>query len=93
MQNETSFGTSLDDVTFVAPVGKISGIAGVSGNGWAKLLAALSGFRFQLRLSGLRTEDREGLPRYRAPARNRLQESRELQHLRCGARPAAIFPA
>src|ERR1700742_1715025 len=37
------FGTSLDDVSFSVHAGEIFGIAGVSGNGQAELLAALSG--------------------------------------------------
>src|SRR5260370_77386 len=37
------FGTSLDDVSFAVKAGEIFGIAGVSGNGQAELLAALSG--------------------------------------------------
>ncbi|HKT96785.1 MAG TPA: ABC transporter ATP-binding protein [Paraburkholderia sp.] len=43
MPSEDPFGTSLDDVTFAVHVGEILGIAGVSGNGQAELLAALSG--------------------------------------------------
>jgi simple sugar transport system ATP-binding protein len=37
------FGTSLDHVSFAVRGGEIFGIAGVSGNGQAELLAALSG--------------------------------------------------
>ncbi|BAN22996.1 ABC transporter ATP-binding protein [Caballeronia insecticola] len=37
------FGTSLDNVSFAVHAGEIFGIAGVSGNGQAELLAALSG--------------------------------------------------
>ena len=37
------FGTTLTDVTFGVHAGEIFGIAGVSGNGQAELLAALSG--------------------------------------------------
>ena len=37
------FGTSLHDVSFSVHAGEIFGIAGVSGNGQAELLAALSG--------------------------------------------------
>ena len=37
------FGTTLADVTFGVHAGEIFGIAGVSGNGQAELLAALSG--------------------------------------------------
>jgi len=37
------FGTSLQDVSFSVHAGEIFGIAGVSGNGQAELLAALSG--------------------------------------------------
>jgi simple sugar transport system ATP-binding protein len=37
------FGTSLDDVSFSVHAGEIFGIAGVSGNGQAELLSALSG--------------------------------------------------
>ncbi|CAN7329321.1 ABC transporter ATP-binding protein [Trinickia sp. LjRoot230] len=39
------FGTSLVDVSFDVHAGEIFGIAGVSGNGQAELLAALSGER------------------------------------------------
>jgi ABC-type uncharacterized transport system ATPase subunit len=37
------FGTSLQDVSFAVHAGEIFGIAGVSGNGQAELLSALSG--------------------------------------------------
>ncbi|SAL56288.1 ABC transporter ATP-binding protein [Caballeronia telluris] len=37
------FGTSLDNVSFAVKAGEIFGIAGVSGNGQAELLASLSG--------------------------------------------------
>jgi simple sugar transport system ATP-binding protein len=37
------FGTSLDNVSFSVRAGEIFGIAGVSGNGQAELLASLSG--------------------------------------------------
>jgi simple sugar transport system ATP-binding protein len=37
------FGTSLENVSFVVQAGEIFGIAGVSGNGQAELLASLSG--------------------------------------------------
>jgi general nucleoside transport system ATP-binding protein len=43
MPSDDPFGTSLDDVTFAVHGGEILGIAGVSGNGQAELLAALSG--------------------------------------------------
>ncbi|MFX1672288.1 ABC transporter ATP-binding protein [Paraburkholderia sp. A2WS-5] len=43
MPSEDPFGTSLEDVTFAVHAGEILGIAGVSGNGQAELLAALSG--------------------------------------------------
>jgi len=43
MPSADPFGTSLDDVTFAVHAGEILGIAGVSGNGQAELLAALSG--------------------------------------------------
>lgn len=43
MASEDPFGTSLDDVSFAVHAGEILGIAGVSGNGQAELLAALSG--------------------------------------------------
>nr|WP_118181427.1 ABC transporter ATP-binding protein [Paraburkholderia phosphatilytica] len=43
--SEDPFGTSLDDVSFSVHAGEIFGIAGVSGNGQAELLAALSGER------------------------------------------------
>ncbi len=41
--SDDPFGTSLDDVSFSVHSGEIFGIAGVSGNGQAELLAALSG--------------------------------------------------
>jgi ABC-type uncharacterized transport system ATPase subunit len=41
--SDDPFGTSLDDVSFSVHAGEIFGIAGVSGNGQAELLAALSG--------------------------------------------------
>ncbi|WP_233863231.1 ABC transporter ATP-binding protein [Paraburkholderia adhaesiva] len=41
--SEDPFGTTLTDVTFGVHAGEIFGIAGVSGNGQAELLAALSG--------------------------------------------------
>ncbi|UXU85910.1 ABC transporter ATP-binding protein [Burkholderia sp. S-53] len=41
--SEDPFGTSLADVSFGVHAGEILGIAGVSGNGQAELLAALSG--------------------------------------------------
>jgi simple sugar transport system ATP-binding protein len=41
--SDDPFGTSLDDVSFGVHAGEIFGIAGVSGNGQAELLAALSG--------------------------------------------------
>ena len=43
MPSDDPFGTSLDDVSFGVHAGEILGIAGVSGNGQAELLAALSG--------------------------------------------------
>ncbi|MFC5427837.1 ABC transporter ATP-binding protein [Paraburkholderia denitrificans] len=43
MPSADPFGTSLADVTFGVHAGEIFGIAGVSGNGQAELLAALSG--------------------------------------------------
>lgn len=43
MASEDPFGTSLHDVTLDVHAGEIVGIAGVSGNGQAELLAALSG--------------------------------------------------
>ncbi|HEY1610606.1 MAG TPA: ATP-binding cassette domain-containing protein, partial [Paraburkholderia sp.] len=43
MPNDDPFGTSLADVSFSVHAGEIVGIAGVSGNGQAELLAALSG--------------------------------------------------
>ncbi|QVN23252.1 ABC transporter ATP-binding protein [Burkholderia pyrrocinia] len=45
MPSEDPFGTSLDRITFGVHGGEIVGIAGVSGNGQAELLAALSGER------------------------------------------------
>jgi ABC-type uncharacterized transport system ATPase subunit len=41
--SDDPFGTSLENVTFDVHAGEIFGIAGVSGNGQAELLAALSG--------------------------------------------------
>ncbi len=41
--SDDPFGTSLENVTFAVHAGEILGIAGVSGNGQAELLAALSG--------------------------------------------------
>lgn len=41
--SDDPFGTSLRDVSFSVHAGEIFGIAGVSGNGQAELLAALSG--------------------------------------------------
>ncbi|MEX3824009.1 ABC transporter ATP-binding protein, partial [Paraburkholderia sp. BR14262] len=43
MPSDDPFGTSLNDVSFGVHAGEILGIAGVSGNGQAELLAALSG--------------------------------------------------
>ncbi|GLU31771.1 ABC transporter ATP-binding protein [Trinickia caryophylli] len=43
--SDDPFGTSLADVSFDVHAGEIFGIAGVSGNGQAELLAALSGER------------------------------------------------
>ncbi|WP_321784738.1 ABC transporter ATP-binding protein [Paraburkholderia sp. J94] len=43
MPSDDPFGTSLKDVSFGVHAGEILGIAGVSGNGQAELLAALSG--------------------------------------------------
>ncbi|WP_322008795.1 ABC transporter ATP-binding protein [Paraburkholderia sp. J12] len=43
MPSDDPFGTSLSDVSFGVHAGEILGIAGVSGNGQAELLAALSG--------------------------------------------------
>jgi general nucleoside transport system ATP-binding protein len=43
MPSDDPFGTSLSDVSFAVHAGEILGIAGVSGNGQAELLAALSG--------------------------------------------------
>ena len=42
---ETPHGTRLEDVSFALRAGEILGVAGVSGNGQAELLAALSGER------------------------------------------------
>ncbi|WMY06778.1 ABC transporter ATP-binding protein [Paraburkholderia phenoliruptrix] len=41
--SDDPFGTSLDNVSFAVHAGEIFGIAGVSGNGQAELLSALSG--------------------------------------------------
>jgi general nucleoside transport system ATP-binding protein len=43
MASDDPFGTSLNDVSFGVHAGEILGIAGVSGNGQAELLGALSG--------------------------------------------------
>lgn len=43
VQSDDPFGTSLENVTLDVHAGEIFGIAGVSGNGQAELLAALSG--------------------------------------------------
>ena len=43
LPSDDPFGTTLADVTFGVHAGEIFGIAGVSGNGQAELLAALSG--------------------------------------------------
>jgi simple sugar transport system ATP-binding protein len=43
VQSDDPFGTSLDNVSFSVQAGEIFGIAGVSGNGQAELLSALSG--------------------------------------------------
>src|SRR5579863_1571985 len=43
VESDDPFGTSLHDVSFGVHAGEIFGIAGVSGNGQAELLAALSG--------------------------------------------------
>ncbi len=45
VQSEDPFGVALTDVSFDVHAGEIFGIAGVSGNGQAELLAALSGER------------------------------------------------
>jgi simple sugar transport system ATP-binding protein len=49
MRADDPFGTSLADVSFSVHAGEIVGIAGVSGNGQAELLAALSGERIGAR--------------------------------------------
>ena len=51
MPGDDPFGTSLADVSFSVHAGEIVGIAGVSGNGQAELLAALSGERIGERRS------------------------------------------
>ncbi|HEX7932629.1 MAG TPA: ABC transporter ATP-binding protein [Paraburkholderia sp.] len=43
VESDDPFGTSLDNVSFAVHAGEIFGIAGVSGNGQAELLSALSG--------------------------------------------------
>jgi simple sugar transport system ATP-binding protein len=43
VESDDPFGTSLHDVSFGVHAGEIFGIAGVSGNGQAELLSALSG--------------------------------------------------
>ena len=43
VQSDDPFGTSLNNVSFGVHAGEIFGIAGVSGNGQAELLSALSG--------------------------------------------------
>ena len=45
LASEDPYGTSLRDVSFRLHAGEILGIAGISGNGQAELLAALSGER------------------------------------------------
>ncbi|HTH60159.1 MAG TPA: ABC transporter ATP-binding protein [Paraburkholderia sp.] len=49
MPSDDPFGTSLVDVSFSVHAGEIFGVAGVSGNGQAELLAALSGERADAR--------------------------------------------
>ena len=41
--SEDPFGTNLDNISFAVDAGEILGIAGISGNGQAELMAALSG--------------------------------------------------
>ncbi len=41
--SEDPFGTNLDAISFAVDAGEILGIAGISGNGQAELMAALSG--------------------------------------------------
>lgn len=41
--SEDPFGTNLDHISFAVDAGEILGIAGISGNGQAELMAALSG--------------------------------------------------
>ncbi|MBS1228313.1 MAG: transporter [Proteobacteria bacterium] len=41
--SEEPFGTNLEDISFSVNAGEILGIAGISGNGQAELMAALSG--------------------------------------------------
>jgi simple sugar transport system ATP-binding protein len=52
--SDDPFGTSLDDVSFDVHAGEVFGIAGVSGNGQAELLAALSGEKHSVR--GMRAD-------------------------------------
>ncbi|MFM0571167.1 ABC transporter ATP-binding protein [Paraburkholderia caledonica] len=47
--SDDPFGTSLENVSFAVHAGEIFGIAGVSGNGQAELLSALSGEKRGLR--------------------------------------------
>ena len=43
LTSEDPFGTNLEDISFSVNAGEILGIAGISGNGQAELMAALSG--------------------------------------------------
>ena len=43
LQSDDTFGTDLVDVSLTVNAGEILGIAGISGNGQAELMAALSG--------------------------------------------------
>ncbi len=51
--SDDPFGTSLKDVSFSVHAGEIFGIAGVSGNGQAELLAALSGEQRSAQADGI----------------------------------------
>jgi simple sugar transport system ATP-binding protein len=43
LESDDPFGTNLTDISFTVGAGEILGIAGISGNGQAELMAALSG--------------------------------------------------
>ncbi|VVE34162.1 Galactose/methyl galactoside import ATP-binding protein MglA [Pandoraea iniqua] len=71
LASEDPFGTSLHDVTLDVHAGEIVGIAGVSGNGQAELLAALSGEARAGRPDAVKLNDR-AVGRMGAATRRRL---------------------